>query len=102
MNRTWVRILACSMASAFVTACDPADRVRIGMPESDVLKIMGQPSRTVDDATKFGEELVGEHKCRASARRILVYNVTPRRRVRVVLNTNTTVTCVVKTDDLMH
>lgn len=102
MNRTWIRILACSMAVASVTACDPADRIRIGTPESDVVKVMGQPSRTVDDATKFGEELVGEPKCRASARRILVYNVTPRRRVRIVLDTNATVTCVVKTEDMMH
>jgi hypothetical protein len=76
------------------------------MPERDVLRIMGPPSRTVEDvdvdAARFREELPGEPACRAGARRILVYNVTPRRRVRVVLDADARVTCVVKTEDLMH
>jgi hypothetical protein len=85
-----------------VTACDPADRIQAGMSESDVVRIMGQPSRTVVDAARFRDELSGDRKCLDGAKRILVYEVAPRRRVHVVMDVNATVTCVEKSVDLMY
>ncbi len=89
-------------STVFVIACNPADRIRTGMPESDVVKIMGKPTRTVEDAATFRDEVIGDRKCVDGAHRILVYDVAPRRRVRVVLDGKATVTCVVKTEDMMY
>jgi hypothetical protein len=100
MNKHGWRFFACAAALAGAAACDPADRIRNGMRESDVLEILGKPTRTVEDAAKFRDELTGEPRCASSAQRIFVYNVSAR--PRVVFGADGAVTCVVKTEDLMH
>jgi hypothetical protein len=102
MNKhEWGRF-ALVAALAGAAACDPADRIRNGMRESDVVEILGKPTCTVEDAAKFSDELTAEPRCASSAQRIFVYSVSDRRRVRVVFGGEGAVTCVVKTDDLMH
>jgi hypothetical protein len=78
------RRFACIAALAGAAACDPADRIRNGMRESDVVEILGKPTRTVEDAAQFRDELTAEPGCASSAQRIFVYNVSDRRRLRVV------------------
>jgi hypothetical protein len=85
-----------------VMACDRADRIQAGMSESDVLRIMGRPSRTVESAARFRDEVIGMPECTDAAHRILVYHVAPRRRVRVVLDAKATVRCVVKTENMLY
>jgi len=102
MNKHGWRLFACVAALAGSAACDPADRIRNGMRESDVTEILGKPTRTVEDAAKFRDELTAEPRCVSSAQRIFVYNMSDRRRVRVVFSVDGAVTCVVKTEDLMH
>ena len=57
MNTRGWRLFACMAALAGAAACDPADRIRDGLRESDVLEILGKPTRTVEDAAKFRDEL---------------------------------------------
>ena len=102
MNKHGWRSFACVAAFAGAAACDRADRIRNGMRESDVVEILGKPTRTVEDAARFRDELTAEPQCVSSAHRIFVYNVSDRRRVRVVFGGDGTVTCVVKTEDLIH
>ena len=100
-HRERIKILLCACV-VLVSACDPADRIQAGMSESDVTRIMGKPSSTVEDAATFRDELIGDRKCVEGAHRILVYEVASHRRVRVVLDGKATVTCVVKTEDMMY
>ena len=102
MNTRGWRFFACMAALAGAAACDPADRIRDGLRESDVLEILGKPTRTVEDAAKFRDELTAEPRCVSSAQRIFVYNMSDRRRVRLVFGADGAVTCVVKTEDLLH
>ena len=102
MNKQGWCLAACVAALAGAAACDPAGRIRHGMRERDVIEILGTPTRTVEDAATFREELTAEPGCSSSAQRIFVYNPSNRPRVRVVFGGDGAVTCVVKTEDLMH
>ena len=102
MNKHAWRLLACVAALAGTAACDPADRIRNGMRESDVMDILGKPTRTVEDTAKCRDELTAEPRCVSSAKRIFVYNMSNARRVRVVFGVEGSVTCVVKSEDLLH
>ena len=91
-----------ALAVLLHTACQPADRLNVGMTQAEVEQIMGRPASIVNDARRFREELPNEAACADSAARILIYQVKRQRHVRLGVDNSGIVRCIVHTQDLMH
>src|SRR5688500_16485079 len=81
-----------------LVACNPEDRLKVGMTESEVLRIMGRPTRVIDGPSEVKQELQREYACAAAASRELVYNRGRDRevQVRVGFDAKGTVRCVLE------
>jgi hypothetical protein len=101
-QRRVAALTALVLAVLLGAACQPADRLKIGMTQAEVEQIMGRPTAVVEDARRFREELPNESACADGAARVLIYQTKPQRHVRLGLDGKGVVKCIVHTRDLMH
>ena len=84
-----------AVAPVFVGGCgDPADRVRVGMKEADVVQLLGPPSRTVMDPKDRAFYVGDNEACATKAARVWLYKRTIGEDVIVVLDAAKEVACV--------
>jgi hypothetical protein len=100
-RRVWT-LTTLALASLLLTACQPADRLKVGMTQAEVEQIMGRPTSIVHDARQFREELPNEAACADGAARVLIYRIKRQRDVRLGVDGKGVVRCIVHTQNLMH
>lgn len=101
-RRRVAALTALVLAVLLDAACQPVDRLKIGMTQAEVERIMGRPTGVVDDERRFREELPNESACADGAARVLIYQVKPQRHVRLGVDGKGVVKCIVHTRDLMR
>jgi hypothetical protein len=101
-QRRGAALTALVLAVLLGAGCQPADRLKIGMTQAEVERIMGRPTAVVEDARRFREELPNESACADDVVRVLIYQVSHRRDVRLGVDSRGVVKCIVRTQNLMH
>jgi hypothetical protein len=87
--------VALGFCLAICLACtEPADRLRVGMTEQDVIGLLGRPDKDVRDRDNQDSYLSGDQKCATKTVRLLVYSRFVREDVFVGLDARGTVMCI--------
>lgn len=80
-----------------LVACN-GDSVKPGMTEKEVVRLMGKPTASFGEKTKFGGFLDDNDKCRAKLVKVMLYDRSSRKDVIVGINGEGVVECVETAD----
>src|SRR5262245_38228525 len=90
------------LATLAFGGCNPEDRIRVGMKEPEVTRILGEPTEVIKDSTRFLNELAYDRACANLSSRVLVFTRRHSTDVRLGIDEGGTVRCIHKTQDILR
>jgi hypothetical protein len=98
MSTTILNAIATVSLVSCIACTGPKDRIKPGMPEADVLRLLGSASRTTSDAVEMDRFLRASPECRSQAKRALIYDYWLADDVVVAVGQEGRVKCVGSTE----